>query len=233
MASCTAWVRDAASAVPVRSMSSSSDEVKSPTRLSTSGCRASRPNSGTFSRNREVLDQHANVWAKAAANIIAGVMPRERACANSASRVSASSHCQRRVLLREKPFRVDVRQPGRVREFGNALRPPVPVGVVGGLRLGFPPRHLAAVFPIAVAQFRQLLTLIELRQVGHQGAIAHRVSGLHVQIDVQARASRRAAATASARTPVRRVADATWLPECRRRRCVDDVRRRGREGRER
>src|ERR1700722_16467852 len=107
MASCTARARDAASVVPARSMSSSSDEVKSPTRLSTSGWKASRSNSGRLSRNRDVLDQHATVWAKAAANIIAGVTPRARALANSASRVPGSNHCQRRVLLRERDFEVE------------------------------------------------------------------------------------------------------------------------------
>ena len=54
---------------------------------------------------------------------------------------------------------------------------------------GFPPRHFLAVFPVRVAQCRQLPTLVERRQVGHQGAVAHRVGGLHVQVDMQARAS--------------------------------------------
>jgi hypothetical protein len=87
-------------------MSSNSDEVKSPTKLGTSGCRVSRPNSGTFSRKRDVLDQQASVCEKAAANIIAGVTPWARACANSASRVSGSSHCQRRLVLRDNAFRL-------------------------------------------------------------------------------------------------------------------------------
>jgi len=64
-------------------------------------------NSGTFSRNRDVLDQHAKVCAKAAANIIAGVTHRRLGVArNSAFRVSGSTHCQRRVLLQESTFRL-------------------------------------------------------------------------------------------------------------------------------
>src|SRR5689334_21104939 len=104
MASCTACARDAASVVSVRSTSSSSDEVKSPTRLSTSGCMTSRTNSGTLSRNLEELDQDAKAYENAAANIDVGVTLRAQACANSASLVCGSSHCQRRVLLRDKPF---------------------------------------------------------------------------------------------------------------------------------
>ena len=79
------------------------------------------------------------------------------------------------------------RQRGRVREFGEPVRPPVPVGVVSRPRLSFPAHDLVAVLLIAEVQFRQLPTLVQLRQVGHQGAVAHRVGCLHVQIDVQAR----------------------------------------------
>ena len=43
------------------------------------------------------------------------------------------------------------------------------------------------VLPIGVTQFGQGVALIERRQVGHQGPVAHRVGGLHVQIDVQPR----------------------------------------------
>ncbi|CKT85929.1 Uncharacterised protein [Mycobacterium tuberculosis] len=99
-ASCTACARAAAVRAPVRSTSSNSEEVKSPTSRSTSGCRAWRLNNGRFSRNRDDADQRASTLAKAAASVIAGVMPRARARANNASRVCGSSQCQRRVLRR-------------------------------------------------------------------------------------------------------------------------------------
>ena len=53
---------------------------------------------------------------------------------NSASRVPGSNQCQRRVLLRDRVFQARVRQLWRVRQFGNALRPPVPVGSHSRLR---------------------------------------------------------------------------------------------------
>jgi hypothetical protein len=101
---------------------------------------------------------------------MAGVMPRAWARANSASRVLGSSQCQRRVLLTDP-------------------RPPV-VGRAGGsgscgLRLCFFGLDGLAVLPVGVAQVGQLPAHVEGRQVGHQGAIAHRIGGLHVQIDVQ------------------------------------------------
>ena len=60
--SCTERARAAGVAVSVRSMSSISDEVKSPTSFSTSGWYGSRPNIGRLSRNRESVDQWANAF---------------------------------------------------------------------------------------------------------------------------------------------------------------------------
>ena len=77
----------------------------------------------------------------------------------------------------------------RVGQLRDALRPPLPGGDAGRLR----PRLLrldgVPVLPVGVAQCRQVVTEVQGGQVGHQGAIAHRVGGLHVQVDVQARTS--------------------------------------------
>ena len=44
-----------------------------------------------------------------------------------------------------------------------------------------------AVFAVAVTQFGQLPAQIHGGEVRHQGAVTHRVGGLHIQIDVQPR----------------------------------------------
>ncbi len=58
---------------------------------------------------------------------------------------------------------------------------------MGRSRPGFPAHNLAAILLVGEAQVDELPAPIERRQVRHQGAVAHRVGGLHVQIDMQAR----------------------------------------------
>ena len=87
-----------ASVAPIRSMSSSSDEVKSPTRRVDVGMQGLAAEQRHVQQEARGARPAGHVCAKTAANIIAGVTPRARACANSASRVCGSNHCQRRVL---------------------------------------------------------------------------------------------------------------------------------------
>lgn len=79
------------------------------------------------------------------------------------------------------------RQGRRIRQLRQTACPPVPVGVPARLRLRVLRLDGVAVLPVGVAQFRQIASAVQRRQIGHQGAIAHRVGGLHVQIDVQPR----------------------------------------------
>ena len=60
-----------------------------------------------------------------------------------------------------------------------------PVGVAVRLRPRLSGLDGLPVLAIGVAQFGQVMPAVQGRQVGHQGAVAHRVGGLHVQIDVQ------------------------------------------------
>ena len=161
------------------------------------GVQGSRPNSGTFSRNREVVDQHARVLANAAANAIAGVTPRARARGEQrvASRrvqpVPAPSAVAVQLVVR-----VDVGSAGGSGSCGMRCAHQSRSASRGRLRPRFSPRDGLTVFAVAVTQFGQLPAVIQRREVSHQGAIAHRVGGLHVQIDVQSRSLRRAATTA-------------------------------------
>ena len=133
-----------------------------------------------------MADQRASALANAAASAIAGVMPRARARENRASRVAGSNQCQRRVPRCES-------------------RPPTAGGIGGsgscGMRCAHQSRsasragcglllvahHGLAVFPVAVGQLGQFTAQVEGGKVRHQRAVAHRVGGLHVQIDVQPR----------------------------------------------
>ena len=189
MASCTAPARDAASLTPDRSMSSSSDEVKSPTRLSTSGWKASRPNSGRLSRNREVPDQHASVWAKAAANIIAGVTPCDRALLNSASRVAGQTTaiveccCGRMLSGASTATWVGpaIRECAAPTSPGRRPRPAAARLPFERSRDGIP-GSCSAIPEAARRRYSFAKSAIKVRQL-----IAS--AGLHVQVNVQARAS--------------------------------------------
>ncbi|WP_231971123.1 phosphopantetheine-binding protein, partial [Mycobacterium sp. E3198] len=82
-------------------------------------------------------------------------------------------------------LRDDLDAERRLEALRDASRPPVPVGVVLRPRLGLLPGDCLAVFPVGVTQLGEVAAQVEGGEVGHQGAIAHRVGGLHVQIDVQ------------------------------------------------
>ena len=77
------------------------------------------------------------------------------------------------------------RQRGRFRQLGDAVGPPLEV-LVGRSRSRRD--ELRAVLPIGIAESGQVRAAVERGEVGHEVAVAHRVGGLHVHVDVQARA---------------------------------------------
>ncbi|SHW14172.1 Uncharacterised protein [Mycobacteroides abscessus subsp. abscessus] len=77
-------------------------------------------------------------------------------------------------------------QARRIGQFREPVAPPLPIrvgpriGLLRRLRCGHP------VFAVRVGQRSELDTAVQGREIRHQGAVAHGVGGLHVQIDVQA-----------------------------------------------